>query len=138
MQAPGASNEASIGGGSVTVQPSAADEVDSLQIGAGATLDIQSNHFVVDDLTESSTNAGNVIVDANSGEATMYLAGTLNNSGVLTLLADGADLLTNSSTVTIDGTGTIDMLNGAIGGRTFSDATPYDTSSTAICYTDRA
>ena len=127
LQAPGASNEASIGGGSVTVQPSAADEVDSLQIGAGATLDIQSNHFVVDDLTESSTNAGDVIVDANGGEATMYLAGTLNNSGVLTLLADGADLLTNSSTVTIDGTGTIDMLNGAIGGRTFSDATPYDT-----------
>ena len=49
------------------------------------------------------------------------------NNGQINLLGPDEILLTNDSTVTLGGTGTVTMTLANIGGRSFSDATPFDT-----------
>ena len=110
-----------IAGVTVDVVQQDTNEVDSLQIAAHSTLHMDAGLFIVDDGAMASLNNGEMDVDDQ-----FMPSGTFINNGMLAIASDG-NLLTNDHTVTLGGTGTVLMIEGRIGGRTFSDATPDDT-----------
>jgi Hint domain/Matrixin/Peptidase M10 serralysin C terminal len=127
-QVPGGGNDAIIGASAVVnVDDEATNTVDSLQIAATGTLQIDSGQFFVGNTGTSSSNAGEIDINAVGTQVSLLLSGSMQNSGELLLVGPDADVQTQSSTVTIGGAGTIQMVRGDIGGRTFGDATPFDT-----------
>ena len=127
-QVPGSANNVIIGASAVVnVDNEATNAVDSLQIAAAGTLQIDSGQFFVGNTGTSSNNAGMIDINAVGTQVSLLLAGSMQNSGELLLVGPDADVQTQSSTVTIGGAGTIHMVRGNIGGRTFGDATPFDT-----------
>ena len=123
-QVPGSSSQLQIYSGAnilVTLQES--NEVDSLVMAAGATIDITSGHFIIDNVAAGSTNAGSIQVESGT---TLYLAGGLTNTGTLALY--GGTLQTYSHVVSLSGGGTITLQNGHIGGQDASGSPlAYDT-----------
>jgi hypothetical protein len=96
LQVPTATSDAIIGGSaSVTVDTTGTDEVDSLLLAVGATLAIDSGHFVIDNGAKSSSIAGKLNVNAVGTEIDLKISGTIFNDGQLSLVGPGAHLLTN-------------------------------------------
>jgi T5SS/PEP-CTERM-associated repeat protein len=104
-------------------------EVDSLQLGVGARFQINQGDFTIDNGGTSTNNQGTIDIASGDGglDVSVHLAGSLNNTGLIRFNGPGAELLTNSTTVTIGGSGTILLVQGDIGGRSFIDTSPFDT-----------
>jgi hypothetical protein len=101
-------------------------EVDSLQMAAGSTFEINQGDFTIDNAGTSTTNQGTIDIGTGALSVSVQLGGTTVNNGQIRFYSP-AQVVTNSTTVVIGGTGTIALLQGDIGGRNFSDASPFDT-----------
>ena len=123
-QVPDANSAVRIGAGaSVIVTQQETNHVDSLSVAAGATLDLTSGYFAVDNQNVGSTNDGSLLAETGT---TLFLAGSLVNTGLLALY--GGTLQTNGRTMTLSGGGAVTLRNAAIGRRDASGAPlAYDT-----------
>ena len=123
-QVPGSTSQVRIlSGANILVTQQESNEVDSLVLAAGATIDIASGRFVIDNAAAGSTNAGTIQVESGN---TLYLAGGLTNIGTLGLY--GGILQTYSRVVSLSGGGTVLLQGGQIGGRDASGSPlAYDT-----------
>jgi hypothetical protein len=101
-------------------------EVDSLQMAAGSTFEIDQGDFTIDNAGTSTTNLGTIDIGTGALSVSVQLGGTTVNYGQIRFYSP-AQIITNDSTVVIGGTGTIALVQGDIGGRNFSDASPFDT-----------
>ena len=125
---PNAADDVAIGNGDVVrVVNQPVNEVNSLQIAAGATLAVDLGEFTIDNVTTHSRNDGEFDIDSSS--AGVALSNQFRNDGLIRLNGPSAQILTNSSTVEIRGSGTIAMHLGTIHGRSAAGtaANPFDT-----------
>ena len=106
-------------GATITATSQDTNDTDTLAMGSGSTIDIQSGRLTLRNVSAGSYNAGTIGVETG---ATLSLAGGLANSGTLALF--GGALQTASAQATLSGGGTVAMQDGRIGGRASS---PLDT-----------